>query len=168
MLAHYLINPDMRHNMNVLSETYLNYTPISIETLIGKKGKNQKTMRDVDLDIQTEYAVEDADVTWQLKQIFEKELEENHLTKLFEEIEIPLVHVLAKMELEGINLDIEFLNSLSDDLTKDILKLEQKIYKKADTDFNLASPKQLGVVLFEHLKLVEKPKKTKTRPIRNR
>jgi len=162
MLAHYLINPDMRHNMNVLSETYLNYTPISIETLIGKKGKNQKTMRDVDLDIQTEYAVEDADVTWQLEQIFEKELEKNHLTKLFKEIEIPLVHVLAKMELEGINLDIDFLNSLSDDLTKDILNLEQKIYKKADTDFNLASPKQLGVVLFEHLKLVEKPKKTKT------
>jgi len=162
MLAHYLINPDMRHNMNILSETYLNYTPISIETLIGKKGKNQKTMRDVDLDIQTEYAVEDADVTWQLKQIFEKELEKNQLTKLFKEIEIPLVHVLAKMELEGINLDIEFLNSLSDDLTKDILNLEQKIYKKADTDFNLASPKQLGVVLFEHLKLVEKPKKTKT------
>ncbi len=162
MLAHYLINPDMRHNMNVLSETYLNYTPISIETLIGKKGKNQKTMRDVDLETQTEYAVEDADVTWQLKQIFEKELEKNNLTKLFKEIEIPLVDVLAKMELEGINLDIDFLNSLSHNLTNDILELEKKIYGEADTDFNLASPKQLGVVLFEHLKLVEKPKKTKT------
>ena len=162
MLAHYLINPDMRHNMNVLAETYLKYTPISIETLIGKKGKNQKTMRDVDLVTQTEYAVEDADITWQLKQIFEKELEKNNLTKLFKEIEIPLVNVLAKMELEGINLDIDFLNSLSDDLTKDILELEGKIYAEADTDFNLASPKQLGVVLFEHLKLVEKPKKTKT------
>ncbi|MCD6543439.1 MAG: DNA polymerase I, partial [Flavobacteriaceae bacterium] len=162
MLAHYLINPDMRHNMNVLSETYLNYTPISIEILIGKKGKNQKTMRDVDLETQTEYAVEDADVTWQLKQIFEKELEKNNLSKLFKEIEIPLIDVLAKMEIEGINLDVDFLNSLSDDLTKDILNLEQKIYKEANADFNLASPKQLGVVLFEHLKLVEKPKKTKT------
>lgn len=162
MLAHYLINPDMRHNMSVLSETYLNYTPISIETLIGKKGKNQKTMRDVDLTTQTEYAVEDADITWQLKQIFEKELEENNLSKLFKEIEIPLINVLANMELEGINLDKDFLNSLSDDLTKDILNLEQKIYKEADSDFNLASPKQLGVVLFEHLKLVDKPKKTKT------
>ncbi len=162
MLAHYLINPDMRHNMSVLSETYLNYTPISIETLIGKKGKNQKTMRDVDLTTQKEYAVEDADITWQLKQIFEKELEENNLSKLFKEIEIPLINVLANMELEGINLDKKFLNSLSDVLTKDILNLEQKIYKEADTDFNLASPKQLGVVLFEHLKLVDKPKKTKT------
>ncbi len=162
MLAHYLINPDMRHNMNVLSETYLNYTPISIESLIGKKGKNQKTMRDVDLTTQTEYAVEDADITWQLKQILEKELDNNNLSKLFKEIEIPLINVLANMELEGINLDKDFLNSLSDDLTKDILKLEQKIYKEADTDFNLASPKQLGVVLFEHLKLVDKPKKTKT------
>ncbi len=162
MLAHYLINPDMRHNMNVLSETYLNYSPVSIETLIGKKGKNQKNMRDVELEQQTAYAVEDADVTWQLKQIFEKELEKNNLTKLFKEIEIPLVNVLAKMEIEGINLDIDFLNSLSHDLTKDILELEEKIYAKADTDFNLASPKQLGVVLFEHLKLVEKPKKTKT------
>ncbi len=162
MLAHYLINPDMRHNMSVLSETYLNYTPISIETLIGKKGKNQKTMRDVDHTTQMEYAVEDADITWQLKQIFEKELEENNLSKLFKEIEIPLINVLANMELEGINLDKVFLNSLSDDLTKDILNLEQKIYKEADTDFNLASPKQLGVVLFEHLKLADKPKKTKT------
>ncbi len=139
MLAHYLINPDMRHNMNVLSETYLNYTPIPIETLIGKKGKNQKTMRDVDLATQTEYAVEDADITRQLKQIFEKELEKNNLSKLFKEIEIPLIDVLANMELEGINLDIDFLNSLSDDLTRDILILEQKIYKEADTDFNLAS-----------------------------
>ncbi len=162
MLAHYLINPDMRHNMNVLSETYLQYTPISIESLIGKKGKNQGSMRDVELEKQTEYAVEDADVTWQLKQIFEKELDKNNLTKLFNEIEIPLVDVLANMELEGISLDTDFLKSLSEDLNKDIVLLEDKIYKEADTDFNLASPKQLGVVLFEHLKLVDKPKKTKT------
>ena len=162
MLAHYLINPDMRHNLDILSETYLNYTPISITSLIGKKGKNQKSMRDIDLEKQTEYAVEDADVTWQLKQIFEKELDNNNLTKLFKDIEIPLVEVLAKMEYEGINIDIDFLNSLSKKLNEDILKLEQKIYTEADTDFNLASPKQLGIVLFEQLKLVDKPKKTKT------
>jgi len=162
MIAHYLINPDMRHNMNVLSETYLNYSPISIETLLGKKGKNQLTMREVDIEKQKEYAVEDADVTFQLKQLFKKELEENNLTKLFQEIEMPLVDVLTKMEIEGINLDVDFLNSLSEELTKDIIKLEKEIYSEADADFNLASPKQLGVVLFEHLKLVDKPKKTKT------
>ncbi len=162
MIAHYLMNPDMRHNMEVLSETYLHYTPIPIESLIGKKGKNQGSMRDVSLDLLTEYAVEDADITWQLKQVFEPELKKNGLTKLFEEIEIPLVKVLASMEMEGIRLDEKFLQSLSSDLTKDIEHLEHLIYKEADTDFNLASPKQLGVVLFEKLNLIDKPKKTKT------
>ena len=162
MLAHYLINPDMRHNMNVLAETYLNYQPISIESLIGKKGKNQKSMRDVPVAEQTEYAVEDADITFQLKQVFEETLEENGLTKLFSEIEIPLLKVLAKMEIEGINVDAEFLKSLSEDLNKDILELETSIYGEAAVEFNLASPKQLGEVLFDHMKLVEKPKKTKT------
>jgi DNA polymerase-1 len=162
MLAHYLINPDMRHNMNVLAETYLNYQPISIENLIGKKGKNQKLMSDVSVEEITEYAVEDADITFQLKEIFEKELEKNSLTKLFKEIEIPLVKVLSEMEIEGINVDGEFLNNLSKDLTKDILDLESKIYGEAAVEFNLASPKQLGEVLFDHLKLVDKPKKTKT------
>ena len=162
MLAHYLINPDMRHNMNILAETYLNYQPISIEKLIGKKGKNQRSMSEINIEDQTEYAVEDADVTYQLKGIFEKELEKNKLTKLFEEIEIPLLNVLADMELEGINVNADFLNSLSEDLTKDIINLESKIYKEANVEFNLASPKQLGEVLFDHLKLVEKPKKTKT------
>ena len=162
MIAHYLINPDMRHNMEVLSETYLHYTPIPIETLIGKKGKNQGSMRDVSLEEQTEYASEDADITWQLKQLFEKELEKNALTNLFKDIEIPLVNVLASMEMEGINLDENFLKSLSSDLSQDIEHLENLIYKEADTDFNLASPKQLGVVLFEKMKLIEKPKKTKT------
>jgi DNA polymerase-1 len=162
MIAHYLINPDMRHNMNVLSETYLHYTPIPIEQLIGKRGKNQGSMRDVALEEQTEYAVEDADVTWQLKHIFEKELEKNGLTDLFKNIEIPLMPVLASMELEGVKLDEEFLNSLSKDLIHDIQDLEKKIYEEADTDFNLASPKQLGVVLFEKLNLVDKPKKTKS------
>ncbi len=162
MIAHYLINPDMRHNMNVLSETYLHYTPIPIEDLIGKKGKNQGSMRDVELEKQTEYAVEDADITWQLKQVFEKELKQNGLTSLFANIEIPLVQVLADMEMEGIKLDRQFLHSLSNDLVKDIDHLEKMIYEEADSDFNLASPKQLGVVLFEKLKLVEKPKKTKS------
>ena len=162
MIAHYLLNPDMRHNMDLLSETYLGYTPVSIETLIGKKGKNQGSMRDVPLDKVTEYAVEDSDVTWQLKQLFEKELEKNGLTKLFSEIEIPLVKVLASMEIEGINLNTEFLAGLSGEFDKEIKALESKIYKEADTDFNLASPKQLGVVLFEKLKLMDKPKKTRT------
>ncbi|MDP3353679.1 MAG: DNA polymerase I [Flavobacteriaceae bacterium] len=162
MLAHYLINPDMRHNMEVLSETYLNYHPVPIEDLIGKKGKNQQTMRSVELDKITEYAVEDADITFQLKQLFEKELAKNNLTKLFNEIEIPLVKVLASMEYEGIKIDIDFLKHLSKKLTEDIHKLEKLIYEQAGETFNLASPKQLGVVLFDNLKLIDKPKKTKT------
>jgi DNA polymerase-1 len=162
MLAHYLINPDMRHNMDVLSETYLNYTPVSITELIGKKGKNQLSMRQVPIDKQTEYAVEDADITLQLKEHFEKELGEANTQKLFDDIEIPLVNVLAAMELEGINLDVEFLNGLASDLDKDINKLVTKIYEAADEEFNIASPKQLGIVLFEKMKLVDKPKKTKT------
>ena len=162
MLAHYLINPDMRHNMDVLAETYLNYTPISIETLIGKKGKNQLSMRDVPLEKQTEYAVEDADITLQLKEHFKNELGEANTQKLFDDIEIPLLRVLAAMELEGINLDKDFLNSLSEELNNDILNLEQRIYAAAGEEFNIASPKQLGIILFEKLKLVDKPKKTKT------
>ena len=162
MIAHYLINPDMRHNMDVLAETYLNYTPISITELIGKKGKNQLSMRQVSLEQQTEYAVEDTDITLQLKQHFEKELKDANTQKLFNEIEIPLVNVLASMELEGINLDKPFLNNLSIDLDTDIKSLEQKIYAAAGEEFNIASPKQLGIILFEKLKLVDKPKKTKT------
>ncbi|AXT18884.1 DNA polymerase I [Flavobacteriaceae bacterium AU392] len=162
MIAHYLINPDMRHNMDVLSETYLNYTPISITELIGKKGKNQLSMREVPLQQQTEYAVEDADITLQLKEHFKSELTAANTQRLFDDIEIPLVKVLAHMELEGINMDTEFLKSLSSDLNSDINALEQKIYKAAGEEFNIASPKQLGVILFEKLKLVDKPKKTKT------
>ena len=162
MLAHYLINPDMRHNMDVLAETYLNYTPISITELIGKKGKNQLSMRDVPIDKQTEYAVEDADITLQLKEHFEKELGEANTQKLFNDIELPLLRVLAAMELEGINLDKDFLNSLSEELDSDIKTLETKIYEAAGEEFNIASPKQLGIILFEKMKLVDKPKKTKT------
>ena len=162
MIAHYLINPDMRHNMDVLAETYLNYTPISITELIGKKGKNQLSMRQVAVDKQTEYAVEDADITLQLKEHFEGELHEANTKKLFDELEIPLVKVLASMELEGINLDTDFLNTLATDLNNDINSLEAKIYDTAGEEFNIASPKQLGVILFEKMKLVDKPKKTKT------
>jgi len=162
MLAHYLINPDMRHNMEVLAETYLNYSPISIVELLGKKGKNQLSMRDISLEKITEYAVEDADITLQLKKHFEKELKEANTQKLFDEIEIPLLRVLAEMELEGINLDVPFLNELAKDLDKDIAQLVSKIYELADEEFNIASPKQLGIVLFEKMKLVDKPKKTKT------
>jgi len=162
MLAHYLINPDMRHNMDVLAETYLNYTPVSITELIGKKGKNQQSIRDVPIEQQTEYAVEDADITLQLKEHFQKELGEANTQRLFDEIEIPLVSVLAHMELEGIRLDSDFLKSLSRKLDEDILHLEKEIYKEAGETFNIASPKQLGEILFEKLQLVKKPKKTKT------
>ncbi len=162
MLAHYLINPDMRHNMDVLAETYLNYTPLSITELIGKKGKHQLSMRDIPLDKQTEYAVEDADITLQLKEHFEKELGDANTQTLFSDIEVPLLRVLAAMELEGINLDKAFLNSLSEQLNSDIDTLEQAIYEAAGEAFNIASPKQLGLILFEKLKLVDKPKKTKT------
>jgi DNA polymerase-1 len=163
MIAHYLINPDMRHNMDILSETYLKYSPKSIETLIGKKGKNQKSMRDVDLEEIKEYAAEDADVTFQLKQLFSVELEKTETKKLFEEIEIPLVKVLADMEKEGIKLDTDFLKSLSHDLDNDIKRHEAAIYEVAGENFNLASPKQLGDVLFDKLKIGgAKQKKTKT------
>jgi DNA polymerase-1 len=162
MLAHYLINPDMRHNMDVLSETYLNYSPVSITELIGKKGKNQLSMREVPLEKQTEYAVEDADITFQLAQKFRPELTEAKTDKLFEEIEIPLLRVLADMERQGINLDKDFLNELSVALDRDIKELEQKIYAQAGEEFNIASPKQLGEILFGKMNLVDKPKKTKT------
>jgi DNA polymerase-1 len=163
MIAHYLINPDMRHNMDILAETYLKYSPQSIETLIGKKGKNQKSMRDVELEEIKEYAVEDADVTLQLKEIFTLELDKTKTKKLFEEIEIPLVKVLADMEKEGIRVDVDFLKSLSKTLDDDIKILEANIFETAGEKFNLASPKQLGDILFDKLKIGGiKQKKTKT------
>tara|TARA_R110002072_G_scaffold291396_2_gene459558 strand:+ start:203 stop:3055 length:2853 start_codon:yes stop_codon:yes gene_type:complete len=162
MIAHYLINPDMRHGMDILAETYLNYQPVSITELIGKKGKNQLSMRVVPIEDQTEYAVEDADITLQLKEHFIKELESGNVTKLFNEIELPLVSVLTAMEIEGINLDVDFLKELSVHLTEDISRLEKNIFEQAGEEFNIASPKQLGIVLFENMKLVDKPKKTKT------
>lgn len=162
MLAHYIINPDMRHNMDVLAETYLNYSPKPIKDLIGKKGKNQKSMRTVSIEEQTEYAVEDADITLRLKQIFVEELKEAHNEPLFNDMEIPLLNVLADMEMEGINLDKDFLKSLTKALNKDIDELEEAVYEAAEEEFNIGSPKQLGEVLFGKLKLVDKPKKTRT------
>jgi len=162
MIAHYLINPDMRHNLNILAETYLNYSPLAIEKLIGKKGKNQKSMAEVGIRDITEYAVEDADITFQLAQHFKKEMSNTNSLNLFNNIEIPLIKVLATMELEGICLDINFLKGLSTDLDKDIKYLEESIYQEAGEVFNIASPKQLGLILFEKLNLVDKPKKTKT------
>ena len=163
MIAHYLINPDMRHNMDILSETYLKYSPKSIENLIGKKGKNQITMRDVALEEIKEYAAEDADITLQLKELFTTELDKTETKKLFDEIEIPLVSVLADMETEGIRLDVEFLNIMSKEMDIEIKSLEQKIYETAGEKFNLASPKQLGDILFDKIKIGgAKQKKTKT------
>ena len=163
MIAHYLINPDMRHNMDVLSETYLKYSPKSIEDLIGKKGKNQKSMRDVAIEEIKEYAAEDADVTFQLKQNFSPILDKAETKKLFDEIEIPLIPVLAAMELEGINLDVPYLAAMSVEMAKESSELEQKIYETAGEKFNLASPKQLGDILFDKMKIGgAKQKKTKT------
>ena len=162
MVAHYLINPDMRHNLDTLSESYLNYSPISIESLIGKKGKNQISMRDVLIEKITDYASEDADITLQLKSIFDKEIEVNNLGKIFYEIEIPMINVLSEMETEGIKIDIRYLEKLDKEFEKDLEKLKKEIFKKSGEEFNLNSPKQLGEILFDKLKLVSKPKKTKT------
>ncbi|MES2651232.1 MAG: DNA polymerase I [Bacteroidota bacterium] len=162
MLAHYLIDPDTRHNMDVLSENYLGYTPISITTLIGAKGKNQGTMRDVPVEVVVDYAAEDADVTLQLATIFEPMLNERNAAKLAEDIENPLIYVLADIEKEGVKIDIDTLNAYSIELQHEITKAEASVYEKAGLKFNLASPKQLGEVLFDHLKLDPKAKKTKT------
>ncbi|WP_297970658.1 DNA polymerase I [uncultured Capnocytophaga sp.] len=162
MIAHYLLNPDMRHNMDLLSEAYLGYTPIAIDTLIGKKGKGQLTMRAVPAELQKEYAVEDTDVTLQLKHAFLPLLEKDQMTKLFTEVEAPLVKVLAQMEYEGIRLDTHFLGELSKEINADLIALQTTIFDQAGESFNLSSPKQLGDILFEKLKLLSKPKKTKT------
>ena len=161
MIAHYLIQPDMRHNMDILAETYLNYQCISIESLIGK-GKNQKNMRDLSPEEILDYAAEDADITFQLKEIFEPKLAETGVDKVFRNIEMPLVPVLARMEREGIRVDVGALQSYSGELEEVIMRLEEEIVELAGRPFNVGSPRQLGEVLFEDLKLSDKPKKTKT------
>jgi len=162
MLAHYLIEPDMRHGMDYLSGIYLNYEPVSITTLIGKKGKGQLNMRDVAIEKIKEYAAEDADITYQLAQKLMPEIIEKEAKKLLDEIEIPLINVLSDMEREGVKINKDFLVQYSKELETDIAALEKRIIELAGKPFNIASPKQLGEVLFDHLKLDPKAKKTKT------
>jgi DNA polymerase-1 len=162
MLAHYVIEPEGRRSMDILSEQFLGYEPVSIENLIGKKGKNQGTMRDVPLDQITEYASEDADITLQLKECFEPLLTKREVKRVFEEVENPLMQVLVDMEFEGVKVDEQFLNEYSKVLEADIKISEERVFEQAGVRFNLASPKQLGDVLFDILKIDPKAKKTKT------
>lgn len=162
MLAHYVFEPDGKRSMDVLSEQFLNYEPVHIDELIGKKGKNQGTMREVEIERVKDYAAEDADITWQLKQLFQPLLKEKDVEKVFYEVENPLVKVLAAMEFEGVKIDVGFLQDYSKQLEKEAIEAEKSVYQQAGVKFNLASPKQLGEVLFEKLKLDPKAKKTKT------
>jgi DNA polymerase-1 len=162
MMAHYVIDPDTRHGMDVLSENYLSYKPVSITSLIGAKGKNQGNMRDVEIGKIKEYAAEDADITLQLKAVFEPKLKEVESEKLIHEIEHPLIYVLADIEYEGVKIDHDTLREFSKELETDVAKLEKTVFEKAGVRFNIASPKQLGEVLFEKLMLDPKAKKTKT------
>ena len=162
MIAHYLLNPDGRHGMDYLSEIYLSYTPIPIESLIGKKGKNQKTLRSVSLEQQTNYAAEDADITFQLYEKFAPQLKKENLESLFYNVEMPLMKVLAKMELAGVALDTDWLSKESLDLENDLRELEKKIFALSREEFNINSPKQLGDILFAKLHLDPKARKTKT------
>ncbi len=162
MLAHYLIEPDQPHNMDFLAKTYLGYLPVSIETLIGKKGKKQGSMRDAGLAEVAEYAGEDADITLQLKKPLQAQLQANGLTQLFETLETPLAKVLTHMEGNGIRIDTEALKNYSVELQTEITEAEKLVYQQAGETFNIGSPKQLGEILFDKMKLLEKPKKTKT------
>lgn len=162
MVAHYLMNPDMKHGMDVLAEAHLNYKPVSIETLIGKKGKNQKSMGDLAPEEISDYASEDADITLQLKKQFAPEIEKEHLKDLFNDLEVPLIKVLAHMEMEGVNIDKPALAQFSEELGGEILLLQDQIHLLADEEFNVDSPKQLGPILFEKLAISAKAKKTKT------
>lgn len=162
MVAHYLIQPEAKQGMDFLAQYYLNYQPISIETLIGKKGKNQGNMGDLPPEAISDYACEDADITFQLKQLFAPQIEKEHLRDLFWNMEMPLVRVLAEMEMEGVAIDVPHLKAYSEQLENETKVLEASIKELAGMDFNVDSPKQLGDVLFEHLKISSKAKKTKT------
>ena len=165
MLAHYLLQPDLKHNMDFLSQTYLNYNPVSIETLIGTKGKQQRSMRDVykeDPIKVKDYAAEDADITWQLYKELKKELKKYNLENLAQEIEFPLIPVLAEMEKTGVNLNVAALSEFAKELSELIISTEKEILDMAEIDFNVGSPKQLGEVLFVKMKLDEKARKTKS------
>ncbi len=162
MVAHYLIDPDTRHGMDLLAENYLNYSPVSITELIGEKGKKQGNMRDVEIEKIKEYAAEDADITLQLKNIFQPLLIETDTIELAQDVEFPLVYILAEIERNGVKIDVPALEEFSKTLEQDIKNLEGSIFEKAGVNFNIASPKQLGEVLFDKLQLDPKAKKTKT------
>ncbi|MBN2348273.1 MAG: DNA polymerase I [Bacteroidales bacterium] len=163
MLAHYLIQPELRHNLNYLAESYLNYKMVPIESLIGKKGISQTSMRTVDINEQKEYAGEDADITWQLSKIFRKKLVENHLKELSENVEMPLIQVLADMERIGVKLNINDLNNYAVVLKNEIDIIQKEIFSLSGVEFNISSPKQLGEILFDRLKIIDNAKKTKTK-----
>lgn len=162
MIAHYLLNPELRHGMDYMAETYLQYKTVSIEELIGPRGKNQKSMRDVDKHIVCDYACEDADITLKLKNILQEEIKNNHFEHLFHEIESPLIYVLADMEWSGVRLDLNALAQLSEELNAELQAIEAEIIGIAGEEFNVNSPKQIGEILFDKLKIIDKPKKTRT------
>jgi len=163
MVAHFILKPEQKHNLNILAEQYLNYSMISIESLIGKKGARQSSFRSIAPEKAKEYAGEDADITWQLAQILRKEITDNGFGELSETIEMPLIPVLMKMEHQGVKLDVEALNHFAIKLREDILETEREIFALAGMEFNINSPKQFGEVLFDRMKIVENPKKTKTK-----
>ena len=162
MILHYLLEPDLRHNMNYLAETYLKYQPVSIESLIGKKGKNQLTMRDIDVERVAQYAGEDADITLQLFDYLLPEIKEAGLLDLYENIEEPMIKALARMEYNGINLDAGFLENYSKQFDEELQQLERDIYATAGKPFNIGSPKQVGEILFDRLQIPYRWKKTKS------
>src|SRR6056297_3555281 len=163
MIAHYLLQPERRHNLDFLSEQYLNYTPIDIETLIGKKGKKQLSMRNVPVEKIVPYACEDADLTYMLKDILEVKLKENHLWDLASKIEMPLIHVLIEMECNGVKINQQALKDYAGELKKELGNIEKEVFEMSGVEFNIGSPKQLGEVLFDRMKIVDKPKRTKTK-----
>lgn len=163
MLAHYILHPESRHNLNFLAETMLEYQPVEIETLIGKKGKTQLSMRSADEELIKEYACEDADIAFQLKQLLEEELKESSAISLFDDIEMPLLPVLSKMEMNGVNIDNQALDVFSKELQLELVEIENQVQDMAGVKFNLASPKQLGEILFDRMKISENAKKTKTK-----
>jgi len=163
MVAHFILKPDQKHNLNVLAEQYLGYSMVKIESLIGEKGKRQSSFRSVPAQKASEYAGEDADITWQLAHIFKKELDKEGFKSLYEQIEMPLIPVLMRMEHQGVKLDVDALNAFAEELREEILQVEQEIFKLAGTEFNISSPRQLGEILFDRLKIIPDPKKTKTK-----
>lgn len=163
MIAHFILKPEQKHNLKVLAEQYLGYSMVDIESLIGKKGTRQSSFRSVPLEKASEYAGEDADITWQVAEILKKEIKEKGFTDLCKQIEMPLIPVLMQMEHQGVKLDVDALNLFAVELREDIIKTEQQIFSLAGVEFNISSPKQLGEILFDRMKIVENPKKTKTK-----